>query len=74
MTRCATSAQVLVDVGLGASDEHFRRMDSAVSNKIVKGRVSMMCGGKMLPVMANCIGGVRRWDEHKQLCILVTIE
>ena len=64
---------MLFDIGRGASNGHFCRMDSAVSNKMVKGRVVMMCGGNILPAVETCLGIMCRWYKHKKLCLLVTI-
>ena len=61
---------MLVEVGCGTRKGHVSRIDSAVSNETVEGRVVMMYGGKMFLDMEKFHGRVRQWDEHeKLLCI-----
>ena len=55
---------MLVDIRRGASNGHVCRIYRSVSNKMLKGRVVMICAGKMFPAVETCLGVVRRWDEH----------
>ena len=60
---------MLVDVRRGASNGNIHRMDSAVLNETVEGRVAIMRMGKIFTDMSTFLGGVRQWYEHNQLCL-----